>query len=559
MSLLLFAAAAAAPPAELLAEQLTTDAYTYGVACSPAKVLYDQVLAGVQILEATGQVQDPEGVGELRAWLTPAEDRGLDFDGALVALGAEGEEAPQFLSVPFSGSPEQLVELLEGLAGDEVRSSAGGYVTKDGVPVERVDGSIQVRRTAGEGTPLPVGLLQDLGEDVGCAFIVGPGMLPPGEGMEAAALSAYLPFGSDGPFLARVSDLPLPESAWSLKAQPARYSGSSTVEPAWVMLVAADGLEMLTALPDRGDIGVKPPDADRLRRHLAIPPGATIALFGGQEDRKGVARVPITNSKGRPLKARKILGAMETLFVEGEYAFQGTADDGFVAVSADGWELHGRVSDGWLTLGDLESVVDEAHRGAGQAWGHPQGEALSAEWPLVLLPLTPPRFGVPVPATVGLRPRGQLLEIGVVGLGSEGNQFLVGALLGVAVPNFLQMRLRARRAEMEGHLYALATAELGYRAVHGRFLAVPPAPRSVAELTPLPVPWPVEESWAEVGWAPDDDLRSTLSIEVAEDGGSFTVHGWTDADGDGVPAHYTLTWTDGVLGEPISVTPHQVY
>lgn len=105
------------------------------------------------------------------------------------------------------------------------------------------------------------------------------------------------------------------------------------------------------------------------------------------------------------------------------------------------------------------------------------------------------------------------------------------------------------QAKLEGmtaaHVRGLRTAEMAYHAAFDAYLPMPVWPRPVAELTPEPVPWPEGSDYDILGWSPAEAVRGTFQIEVAVDGSDFTVHGWQDLDGDGVPARWTATRTDG--------------
>ena len=117
----------------------------------------------------------------------------------------------------------------------------------------------------------------------------------------------------------------------------------------------------------------------------------------------------------------------------------------------------------------------------------------------------------------------------------------VAFVLGVAWPNYRDMALQAKAAEVPANVEAIRAAEQAHIAAHGRPLAAGPAPVAVDALRPNPQPWPPGTAFDTLGWAPEGPVRGTYAVRLTEDGSGFVVHGWIDGDGDGVPAHFTAT------------------
>ena len=68
--------------------------------------------------------------------------------------------------------------------------------------------------------------------------------------------------------------------------------------------------------------------------------------------------------------------------------------------------------------------------------------------------------------------------------------FGVGILAAIAIPNFVEMQLRAKRAELPANVEGIRTAELAAYAASGAYIAVPElAPRPLDELDKLQVDW----------------------------------------------------------------------
>ena len=135
-----------------------------------------------------------------------------------------------------------------------------------------------------------------------------------------------------------------------------------------------------------------------------------------------------------------------------------------------------------------------------------------------------------------MEPRDFLIGGGIVGaLG-------VGCCLFIAIPNFLEMQVRAKRAEVPANISGLKTAEMAYAAAFDEFVdCTVPTPRPVEALDDELYAWGQQRCFDELGWMPDGDVRGTYWIDVNAEGTDFTVHGMADLDEDGVPCHYTAT------------------
>lgn len=120
--------------------------------------------------------------------------------------------------------------------------------------------------------------------------------------------------------------------------------------------------------------------------------------------------------------------------------------------------------------------------------------------------------------------------------------FCGGILAATAIPNFIAMQYRAKRAEVPSNVEGIKIALLAYEAAFGSFVEQPtPHPRAVSDLTEAPVPWVQGSNFDSLGWEPFEDVRGTYWVEVQANGSDFVVHGLCDVDQDGRPAHYTAT------------------
>lgn len=135
-----------------------------------------------------------------------------------------------------------------------------------------------------------------------------------------------------------------------------------------------------------------------------------------------------------------------------------------------------------------------------------------------------------------------LLSVGGVGI------LLILVVAAVAIPNFIQMQLKSKRAELPGNVDGIKIAELAHDAAYDTFVAC--GNREAAEavvgknLRDFATD-PAAPCFTEtLSWAPDGQIRGAYWVEVTQrpDGRQdFIVHGVADVDGDGELAHYTAT------------------
>ncbi len=116
---------------------------------------------------------------------------------------------------------------------------------------------------------------------------------------------------------------------------------------------------------------------------------------------------------------------------------------------------------------------------------------------------------------------------------------VVGILAAIAIPNFVAMQLKSKRAEVPGYVSGIKTAELAYDASFDDFVAVGSEAQARREVSKTPHPWEGGSDWDTIGWRPDGPVRGSYWVTV--EGGDFTVHGICDVDGDGEYAEYIAT------------------
>ena len=117
---------------------------------------------------------------------------------------------------------------------------------------------------------------------------------------------------------------------------------------------------------------------------------------------------------------------------------------------------------------------------------------------------------------------------------------IIGILAAIAIPNFVAMQYRAKRAEVPSNVDGIKTAELGYDAAFDKF---------IEQSTPWPDgspgkaqrPWNgTASSFQTLGWSPDGDVRGSYSVTTTSST-DFKVVGNSNVDGDSTQATYTCT------------------
>jgi len=112
---------------------------------------------------------------------------------------------------------------------------------------------------------------------------------------------------------------------------------------------------------------------------------------------------------------------------------------------------------------------------------------------------------------------------------------IIGILAAIAIPNFLRFQLRSRVGEGKTNIAAIRTAEEGYNAEYGAYVAAAAAP---ATGTPNNDKrnWPAAPvGFDTVGWFPEGEVyynyAVTTGVAVAP---VYTIEAWSDIDFDGM-------------------------
>ena len=124
---------------------------------------------------------------------------------------------------------------------------------------------------------------------------------------------------------------------------------------------------------------------------------------------------------------------------------------------------------------------------------------------------------------------------------------IIGILAAIAIPNFLNFRLKAKTSEAKSNLGAIRSTEVAYFAEWNWYVAgqgpVPVADRSG---NAQKVAWtsPAMYRFSILGFAPEGNVFFSYSLDGATDtydANGFTGHAIGDLDGDGQTSDFSVT------------------
>lgn len=122
---------------------------------------------------------------------------------------------------------------------------------------------------------------------------------------------------------------------------------------------------------------------------------------------------------------------------------------------------------------------------------------------------------------------------------------ITGILAAIAVPSFLEMQLKAKRAELPGAIDGIKTAQLSYDASFDTYLELSLQPRADADLDKNLAPWPtMAADWRSIGWSPDGMVRGNYQVGLSptdHPDHAILITGRADLDGDDALSEYTAS------------------
>jgi prepilin-type N-terminal cleavage/methylation domain-containing protein len=133
---------------------------------------------------------------------------------------------------------------------------------------------------------------------------------------------------------------------------------------------------------------------------------------------------------------------------------------------------------------------------------------------------------------------------------------IIGILAAIAIPNFVAMQYRAKRAEVPSNVDGIKTAQLAYDAAFDKFIQQTSFyPRDTGGLDKAVVAWDrTGSAFYTLGWAPDGEVRGAYKVESISTT-DFRVTGQCDVDNDESVSQFTATKSVNA----VMTTPNDVY
>ncbi len=137
---------------------------------------------------------------------------------------------------------------------------------------------------------------------------------------------------------------------------------------------------------------------------------------------------------------------------------------------------------------------------------------------------------------------------------------IIGILAAIAIPNFIRFQLKSKSSEGKVNLAAIRTAEEGYMAEFGSYIAASASP-AVAGLGSAKVAF-VDTgggtaNFNTLGWEPEGNVYFSYGVGIGTDN-TFTATAAADIDGDGTDQvwGYSKSTPAGAAGNSAATTGH---
>ena len=495
------------------------------------------------------------------------EAAGIDPTGTVLMSGGPkvGDKTGNlFVSHPFAGDAAQAETLVRTLFADVTAGAKPGtwdtLVEDRPFTISLVDGAIEGRSTQIQPAGLkayPV-LLAGLPERPGCALYFNA-MADPEDRLKKLpvkiyAMSMFVPTRGGTGHIRMATDLEL-DGDWS--GAPLTHSwGSSAKRPDLVVVLNLDLMQLLREMVDMSPIRgpqlaqIKEMIKEAQAHPFQVPPGVVGAGWMQGTQKAFAMTIPVQTKRGKPVPVGKLRKGLLQISRSGIATVERLSRNEF-SLRVGQLPLFMAVGKGVAVIGSERDVVAQAANGEGRPWVSEELRTLSANSGLAMEVMIPP-----TPTTPAAEIRtGIALTDGLVDLQIQ--LALPGEEKGIAGMLKALQRLRPDLAEkmtekilgqepsfeIKANLSELATLEVSYKAKFDRYHPAKPWPRAQDDLNPVKVPWSkkgVKSPFDELGWAPEGLHLGAYWVEVSKDGTSFTAFGALDADGDGVPAIYTV-------------------
>jgi len=115
---------------------------------------------------------------------------------------------------------------------------------------------------------------------------------------------------------------------------------------------------------------------------------------------------------------------------------------------------------------------------------------------------------------------------------------IIGILAAIAIPNFLRFQLRSKTGEAKTNLAAIRTAEEGFFAEFGTYVAAASTP--TGSLSSQKRVWTGGgiTSFDQMGWAPEGQVYFNYAAVTASSGTAWSAGAQGDLDGDATTSDF---------------------
>jgi type IV pilus assembly protein PilA len=123
---------------------------------------------------------------------------------------------------------------------------------------------------------------------------------------------------------------------------------------------------------------------------------------------------------------------------------------------------------------------------------------------------------------------------------------IIGILAAIAIPNFLNFRLKAKAAEAKSNLGAIRSTEIAFFAEWNSYIGAQSSTQ--ADPGKVAVAFPQNSNFSILGFAPEGKVYYGYGLEGTKyDTVGFTAHAYGDLDGDNQNADYQVNNTDSAI------------
>jgi len=126
---------------------------------------------------------------------------------------------------------------------------------------------------------------------------------------------------------------------------------------------------------------------------------------------------------------------------------------------------------------------------------------------------------------------------------------IIGILSAIAIPNFLNFRMKAKTSEAKSNLGAIRSCEEAYHAEHETYKETTASPATVAGSFPgtTPTNWVDQGGFSDIGFKPTGKVYYQYVVSAAS-ATAFTATATGDLDGDKATATYKITQSNNIEG-----------